>query len=572
MESIATIETRQSGPLNLRLDVLRDHFWVLIVTALFGLSLCSAWPEFDRRYDLPQMFSFWLLSLCLWFRRAIAEFKGVEWAMSVAVTILAAYASARLEIVHDSVLLIGLVAVTSYLFSRISAVESQAIRTTVVVIALVQTCLLVWATFIEHSDEIGLRKLNGVPVGTVGNPDFLATVIAAAIYFNWEQGRDKRLKTLITVLLLVGLVLTRSRGTIGLVLLTMIWAHTPKWALGTLIATAALAVILHWDRFAGRIQLWYISFAAFLDSPFVGHGVGSFDSVYFNKNLEIMSRDESFRSLFGPWSSQVTDAHNLILHWAVEYGSLGAIAATSLVLFVLVRLRFNQASDRMLARLIILKSLYTVVLISIQSIVLFAFAIGHRRHASHEPQRTGLCQMLMALFLIVAVTQTLRVSMSTSLDLRAGLRILQFGIPELSLQRTDDILRRNPNNTDALLAKSYAYLRMRQCSHSSYFAIRAAHLKQNMDVYKRAGHILFECRFYQESLDLFDRLHIVFPEHRTTTMKIAWANFFLGNFEVAQKMAQNVIEIKPRRVSHSDQRNLSEARDLLKRIAQISAK
>ncbi|HRK08734.1 MAG TPA: O-antigen ligase family protein [Pseudobdellovibrionaceae bacterium] len=394
-------------------------------------------------------------------------------------------------------------------------------------------------------------------------------MIAAAIFFAWEK-TNRPLKAIIIGLLFIGLILTRSRGTIGLVIITLMWTRIPKWALWGLISTMSALVMLNWERFAGRIQLWYISAIAILDSPIFGHGVGSFDSVYFNKNLEIMSHDAKFRNLFGPWSSQVSDAHNLILHWGVEYGILGAIVATGIILAVLFKLKFITASDGHLARLIVLKSLYTVVLISIQSLVLFAFAIGNRSLDQSKSPKFNLGRMLIALFLIVAATHTLRVSMTTGLSLQASLRLLQIGIPELSLRRTKDILNQNPKDTNALLATSYAYLKMRQCSHSSYFALRATHVRQNMDVYKRASHILFECRYFEESLELFDRLHVVFPEHRTTTMKIAWANFFLGNFEIARQMAQNVIEISPRRVSYSDERNLREARDLLKRIAQIS--
>lgn len=539
--------------------------FIVIVTVLFCLSLCAAFPTLDRTYDIPQIVAFWLLGITLWFYLAKKNFDNLQWLICLPI-ILPSIFLGTIYIPHETFVAISLVAVLTFLISTMQPKQRETLHLSVIAIASLQTCLI-FASYISNDHSfIGLRQLNGIPVGTIGNPDFLATVIGAGIFFCFSRELPRPLKIFILALLSVGLLLTRSRGTIALVCTLIAWDLIPKRIVGYALATLTVIVISFWDRFAGRIQLWWTSGVAFFEAPLNGHGVGNFDSVYFNTNLNLMNSSESFRHTFGPWSSQVTDAHNIILHWAVEFGLWGVIASALALGSLIIAAKRLSADNRRVVVTMVIKSLYTVVLISLQSLSLLALSLGSKARENSDKDRSW--SLYLSLFLLVSTAPPIIQSTLNSRDLYQSLRYVTNGLVQKSLLHANRVLERDPKNTDALLAKSYSYLKLGQCSLSSSYALSAARFRQNMDVYKRASHILFDCEFYQESLGLLQELHTVFPEHRTTAMKMAWSHYYLGDYSEAKKLAQHTLSLKPRRISLSDKRNLSEAKDLLRILHQ----
>jgi O-antigen ligase len=90
---------------------------------------------------------------------------------------------------------------------------------------------------------------------------------------------------------------------------------------------------LLWTRVGGidgavdvRGQIFSAHWAAFIDSPLFGYGLGSFDAI----NSQIMT-GETYRSL---WSIRAT--HNVYLQWLQEAGLAGAVPMFALVGLVLV--------------------------------------------------------------------------------------------------------------------------------------------------------------------------------------------------------------------------------------------
>ena len=124
-------------------------------------------------------------------------------------------------------------------------------------------------------------------------------------------------------------------------------------------------------------------------------------------------------------------------------------------------------------------------------------------------------------------------------------------------------LRNEPSNTHLLLTKAFIHLKKRECRQSAEEVAHAVSIRQDMDTYKRGGLILYECGDFRGALRLLKDLHMVFPEHRTTTIKMAWSYFYLNQTDEARSLAQEVLAIKPRRKSHSDYDNLMSAQRLL---------
>lgn len=535
-----------------------------IVITLFCLSLCIAIPSTDRAYDLPQMTALLALGFFLWTRQFAKQFDKQTGLTCLAVAGVGAFVANSLEIKEILVLPI-LFAAMLILFATLTARERTLISWGIVSVAAIQVALVLISYTLGSLDQLGLHQLNSVPVGSVGNPDFLATIIAAGIFLLLQTQASKHFKFSMLVFLFVGLLLTKSRGTIALVFLLIAWEWIPKWATLSTGAVLISAIGIFWEKFAGRIQLWWVSIIAFLERPLSGHGLESFDSVYFNTNLSLMSENESFRSTFGPWSSQVTDAHNLILQYAVELGFIGAAAAAIFIGTIVFASKSREPAYTRIILMLAAKCLYTVVLISVQSVSLLTLSLSG---GTAEKSRRTVDPKFMALslFLLLIVSSSILQAVLNSRDIYKSMNYLTIGLPERARIHLDNILKRNPEHTDALIAKSYSYLQQGQCSHSSLYAIQATRLRQNMDTYKRAGHILFECEFYREAVELLNLLHIVFPEHRTTTMKLAWSHYYLGEYPEAKKLAQNVLFIKPRRVSFSDERNLEEAKELIETL------
>ena len=134
---------------------------------------------------------------------------------------------------------------------------------------------------------------------------------------------------------------------------------------------------------------------------------------------------------------------------------------------------------------------------------------------------------------------------------------------DIAMGYVADGLRNEPSNTDLLLTKAFIHLKKRECSQSAEEVARAVSIRQDMDTYKRGGLILYECGNFRGALRLLKDLHMVFPEHRTTTIKMAWSYFYLNQNDEARSLAQEVLAIRPRRESHSDYDNLMSAQRLL---------
>lgn len=522
---------------------------------LFALGLCAYVDGFDRPYDLPQVLSLFALA-CLMLAGVLARFGFALGALAAGCGVAVATLFPSPPFAVGAVcLLLALGALTSTCDERLRG----RLRSVLIAVALLQAALAL-LSYLPFK-TLALERPNGAPIGTVGNPDFLATVLAAALFFVWGSRTRPRLRAIAAAVLLAGLLATRARGTIALSAVLLLAPLVPvrlrlRIAFASVFATAAAAPFF-WDKFAGRAQLWWVAAKALVEHPFGGVGVGRFSSAYFNSNLEFMRENAWFRATFGPWSSQVSDAHNLVLQWGAEAGFVAAGAAFLALYFGTKRAREFAAPDRNVALMLAFKSLYTVVWTSTQAIAVGSLAWESRRELS----KRQLVAISAALGLAGA---SFVPAASVSHSLYGAMRLLRADAPELALSYIASAEAVAPDNTDAILAESFAFMKLGRCLEAREAALRASSIRQDMDVFKRAGHILFECAHYPEALALFEPLNVVFPEHRTTAIKIAWIKYRQGLWTEARSMAESSLAMRPRRASSSDERNLRDARRIVR--------
>lgn len=199
-------------------------------------------------------------------------------------------------------------------------------------------------------------------------------------------------------LFLVCLLLTASRmglaaSTFALAVL-LIWemassgrARAPAMAGAALLIGLGLVLAFNgndllWTRVGGiegdvglRAQVFTAHWAAIINSPLFGYGLGSFDAV----NSQIMT-GETFRAL---WSIRAT--HNVYVQWLQEAGLVGAVPMFALIGLILIVSVLRAASGRggtlhlglVCASLVVLVHGLTDYALQVPSIAAFwAFLLG----------------------------------------------------------------------------------------------------------------------------------------------------------------------------------------------------
>ena len=81
-----------------------------------------------------------------------------------------------------------------------------------------------------------------------------------------------------------------------------------------------------------RLAMWYIAWEKFLEAPILGHGLGSFHSLYLQAFSEYGVRDNLI------FKENLDNPHNLVLSLLVETGSIGLISILGPYMYALVAL------------------------------------------------------------------------------------------------------------------------------------------------------------------------------------------------------------------------------------------
>lgn len=536
-------------------EIKSFQIWAFV---LLMLTLSGKSSFFYQEYFVVQ--SIGLFFLCFYFF-VIGFYNKVEslfliFSAVVGVSLFFIFNANNLNFFQMKYFNFGLCLIAAWSVANFNRDEKDQLKKIVIVIAVVQALIAI-------GTQLFFRKFlfNSEAIGTVGNSDFLASILAAGIFFLEDFKISKKSKFLLFLVLGLGVLSTFSKGTIVLLMVVPLLRLWPRKTLFICLATFPAAGFLLSEFLKGRLQVWITAFFIMIENFWTGIGPGKFSSGYFQKNIVLMN-NPFFKNQFGAWSSEVSDAHNLPLQMGSETGIWGLFLVLLLYLFCfrLFRKRMRASSDYIIFGTV--KSLYTVLIPSIQNSFLLLFALADQVSENWPKKFDSVLASFCTIFLFFYLSLLWSFTHS-QYYLQEGYKASQAGLLSSSLQHFHEASKYNPHDYEIILAKAYANLKLTNCDEAGRLVYEAVTRVQSMDSYKRGGHILYECRFFESALSLFGKLHLVFPEHRTTTMKIAWIMFFLKDKTSAKYYAEEVLKITPRRRSISDEKNLREANNLL---------
>lgn len=529
-----------------------------IIFFLIVLSLSGFFSELMNRYYLPQVLAGLLLLLTLGISVLSRVNEKKWWLVGMAAMAVVALFDTKQQWSVPGILL-----ASSFFIGVLISQSGDRLgiwfKKSVIAASVIQAALAIWQFLGGKTSWLQFK--NGEPVATVGNSDFLATILAVGLLLSLDLIRNKKILWTVILTLFTGLLATKSLGTVLILSTLLMSLKMPKTAI--ILASIGLVAspLILSGKITGRIHLVIVSIHAWLDAFWTGHGLGQFQNAYFSSVKELMGHNQ-FRARFSPWISELSDAHNLPLQWAVEFGIVGFLSAIGLLIMAWRISTRVQEGHRMAILLLMGKSLYTVVLASTQGSFLFFALLGlglQRKTPRCPPNVIAVIALACSAFFIPAVLKYIHAEHR----LFAGMQYLRIHMYDLAQPALASGLRMHPENTDLLLANAFLKSKTRQCEEAKSDVSKAVLITQSMDTYKRGGKILLECRYLDEAHDLFSDLHRVFSEHRTTMMQLAWTAYYKKDLVQARHWASKVLSSQPRRRSYSDERNLREARKIL---------
>ena len=229
--------------------------------------------------------------------------------------------------------------------------------------------------------------------GGFGNGNWAAAWVMLALpiagVWCWSQRTVLPSVTMLGVLALSGVWVVFRSGSDAWILVAWVcglaWLVSIRWWwTAAMAAVVSINAGLLWApesitvALTRRAEMWINSAAAWLDAPFFGHGLGSFNDVYDRFREVHVSYMPGYETRLHPITMSAGEAHNEALQILVEFGLVGLILAAFFVWSVV-----RQEVDEPVARackwsLLIAGSLALISspLQSPASIVLIAASLG----------------------------------------------------------------------------------------------------------------------------------------------------------------------------------------------------
>ena len=407
-------------------------------------------------------------------------------------------------------------------------------------------------------------------IGTVGNPEFLATLLGCSVFAAVrfiERSRNPRIIIGLTfgiTVLLAGLVLTHNKGTLLFLFLYLVW-RVPAPHAGRIAVIAAIPVILAImlpHSFLDRVILWIAAGKVFLDHPLVGIGPGQYGNYYLDALDSLFSSHPALASVFGTYSGDIRDPHNLILGQGAELGIAGLVLAA---IFSLYGLKTSiKAGGPLGAALLMLvvKCQYTVVVPSVTGAILLAVFVALSSKALPPSIRSPVWPKLLPLLSLALLLPAFRLA-TADRAAHQGNRLLLLGDLAGAESRFQTALAANPREAEAHLSIAFMAFRRRQYPAMDRGIVDALDCQRHVDIVKRAAHLYFFSHQYSLAEPIYEKLARIYPDRRSAFVKLAEIRRALGDPTGARILARRVIEMKPRIYNPFDAGYLSTARRIL---------
>lgn len=412
------------------------------------------------------------------------------------------------------------------------------------------------------------------PTGTIGNPEFLATLLGFSFFMGLNQlervaSRERKILIYFSLLLmLLGIVLTHNKGTLLFLGACFLWRRYPsaKVMVGLIVILLTVVGLYFPTSIRGRLFLWITSFQMFKNHFWRGVGLLQFDNFYLQTIRDLFSSSSALALRFGGFTSSVRDAHNIVLHHATELGIAGLILSLLFIVHVYRLIAENKTYLGIALAFLFYKSLYTVVLNSPTSMILLIISLGMLANRQ-ELVRWTFPAWLAAPAAICLAAFASGIYLGTSdYYYQQGLRRLFMGDKESSYALFTKSITINPENSDSCLGLAYAEFLSGKSSEMDAYIQRAIKYRHNMDAYKISAHMYFYSGLQSQAKPLYEFLLSVFPEHLTSMAKLAVISMENHNYQNAKMLSVRLLNTISRRKNASDLKNMEIARNVLGRI------
>lgn len=408
--------------------------------------------------------------------------------------------------------------------------------------------------------------------GTIGNPEFLSTVLAVAFLISLHLNKTGKLPLNRTMFLaglcalLAGIVAAGSKGTLIFLALYGLWRWKPGFkSFGLTSLTLGIFASLYSPAsIAGRVFLWLVGAQMFIAHPLAGVGLGQFENNYLQTVYGIFSSWPGMAGYFGSYTSAVLDAHNIFLHNAAELGLAGLTLTLTVWIFLFNRARIYGGYLGAALLLLLYKSLYTVMLNSPTGLLLTAILVGamtEKRELQNikvNPVWTPVAIPVLAAAFFLGF-QLCR----ADYYYQKGLKSLISGDRDNAEVELTQSMTIDPENSDSYLAMGHVRFLQRRSEEMDSYIRRAIHFKKSIDTYKISAHMYFYNRLDKNAARIYNYLLFTLPEHLTTMEKLAVIAARNGDAQGAVHFAEMILETHPRRNDPSDERNIRIAISIL---------
>ena len=551
----------------------------ILTTIIAGVSLAFS-GEVHQTFYIPKLMVFLagsFFGITALLQRDTLVVPTVRVIAFLAVAIAGTFLSAVLSPAPRHALLQSMFIASGFIsyWLMLNLEENENIKVLKVVVgaALFQVAVIALQCFNNVSFLSGPLLMEGWRLtGTVGNPEFLSTLFAAAFFFALHLREKAEIKVssfvfyILTGLLILGTIATGCKGTLFFMLMYGLWRWKPNFKV---LGLSAFLLVLFAGLYSpgsiiGRIFLWIVGVRMFVSHPLFGVGLNQFENNYLETVYGLFRSWPGLSAYFGGYTSVVRDAHNIFIQQAAELGLVGLALSIIFASFLSGCVKSHKNYLGAAALLLLYKSFYTVMLNSPTGLLLVAILAGVLTSANE-------CRRVKVRYVWVPIVVPVLAGMlffGLNLCLadyyyQKGLTYLLAGDGSGAATEFEASRKTDPENSEACLGLAYQYFlngRKREMSSNLQNAIR---LKKNMDTLKISAHMYFYSSNYTEAKKLYEYLHFVFPEHLTSMGKLAIIAAVNNDPLASENLAKEILNTSPRRLNNSDASNVRIAREIL---------
>lgn len=450
----------------------------------------------------------------------------------------------------------------------------------VVIVGVLQTAIGFYQTGILFNPTLFFSRANKLAFsGTFGNPDYVASWLAMALFLNLygtdTLGVSGNARPWASFILASGLLLTRSRG--AWVSFLIVWGlleifkrkekeHNTRIVLLAVTLSLVLVGLGVWGILAdsshgfltsfhtlrGRGLIWACSLHAFKTSMGLGVGLDNLQFHFFDAQKTLFQSGEWER--FTSNASMIQRAHNEYLDFLVE-GGVFFLAAWLLFIAIQLKTIWKERANAQglpFAGVVLYGCVVSLVSFPFHIVpnrMLFGIAssviLGFRDETETLPLNVSTAmKWLGGLLCLMAVMQESRPVMFQShfYNAEVALAARQFAAAEDHLQKA---MAYAPHDSELSLLKARLLYRRFKSKEALLVIERAEARGKTIDLLKLKGLVLLDLGEWMRAKAVYEDLSQAYPLHITPHYQLGRIYLKLHEREKAMQEFERAAQLKP---------------------------